>query len=102
MKSITLDQLDKYEKKAITRKSAVDIEATVAIMETGLVVFNVTSTDDSRKETLSRQTLYKVMRKLKTDGKEVFYAWRLDSKGLDVLILSYATFDDAKPYEHKP
>lgn len=101
MKSITLSQLAKYEKKAFTRKSAVDIESTVSVMKDGLAVFNVTSTDDSRKETLSRQTLYKVMRKLIAFGK-VFYAWRLDSKDLDVLILSYATFEEAKTYEHKP
>ena len=100
MKSITLEQLGKYEKKQITRKSAIDIDETVKAMQEGLAVFNVTSTDDTRKDTLSRQTLYKVMRMLSVKGT-VFYAWRLDSKGLDVLILSYAVFEDARLYEYK-
>jgi len=97
MKTITLEQLGKYEKKSITRKSAIDIEATVIAMKNGLAVFDVTSAEDTRKEPLSRQTLYKVMRKLIAGGP-VFYEWRLDAKGLDVLILSYATFDGSKPY----
>jgi len=99
MKTITTEQLGKYEVKQRTRKSAIDFDETVKAMSEGLVVFEATSTNDTRKETLSRQTLYKLMRALVSKGN-VYYSWRLDKNGFDVLILSFAQFDGSKQYTH--